>query len=77
MKLQIYLLYRTDEHLTNYSKELLFVVNLPNCIKAARKFNATDTQINQLGYYKQSQLNNVGYEFIIEQYSLNEYVVEP
>lgn len=77
MKLQIYLLYRTDEHLTNYCKELLFVGNLPNCIKAARKFNATDTQINQLGYYKQSQLNNVGYEFIIEQYSLNEYVVEP
>lgn len=46
-------------------------------MKAARKFNATDTQINELGYQKQSQLNNVGYEFMLEQHSLNEYIVEP
>ena len=52
MKLQVYFLYRTDEHLSTDSKELLFIGNLPNCIKAARKFNATDTQINELGYQK-------------------------
>lgn len=77
MKLQIYLLYRTDEHLFTDSKELLFIGNLPNCMKAARKFGATDVQIKELGHYKQSQLNNVGYEFMLEQHSLNEYVVEP
>ena len=77
MKLQVYFLYRTDEHLSTDSKELLFIGNLPNCMKAARKFNATDTQINELGYQKQSQLNNVGYEFMLEQHILNEYIVEP
>lgn len=63
MKLQVYFLYRTDEHLSTGSKELLFIGNLPNCMKAARKFNATDTQINELGYQKQSQLNNVTYYY--------------
>lgn len=77
MKLQVYLLYRTDEHLSTDSKELRFIGNLPNCMKAARKFKATETQINELGRYKQSQLSNVGYEFMLEQHSLNEYVVEP
>lgn len=77
MKLQVYLLYRTDEHLSTDSKELPFIGNLPSCMKAARRFNATDTQINEFGYYKQSQLNNVWYEFMLEQHSLNEYVVEP
>lgn len=77
MKLQVYFLYRTDEYLSTDSKELLFIGNLPNCMKAARKFNATDTQINELWYQKQSQLNNVGYEFMIEQHTLNEYIVEP
>ena len=77
MKLQVYFLYRTDEHLSTDSKELLFIGNLPNCIKAASKFNATDTQINELWYHKQSQLNNVGYEFMLEHHTLNEYIVEP
>ena len=77
MKQQVYLLYRTDEHLSTDSKELLFIGNLSNCMKATRNFGATDTQINELVYYKQSQLNNVGYEFMLEKHSLNEYVVEP
>lgn len=73
MRQQIFLLYRTDEHLANESKELLYIGNLPNCFKAAREFGASD----ELGAYRQSQLSNADYEFIIEQYSLNDYVVEP
>lgn len=77
MRQQIFLLYRTDEHLANESKELLYIGNLPNCFKAAREFGASDAQIDELGAYRQSQLSNTDYEFIIEQYSLNDYVVEP
>ena len=65
----LWLLYRTDEHLTSGSKQLIGAFRtILQCELAMIRNKATREQISQTLYSGKnlSQLNGVGYEFIKE-----------
>jgi hypothetical protein len=71
---KVYLLYRTDEHLSHASKELIFVGSLLcHCITAAKKDGATDEQLKSLYLRGQSQCNNTENEYLAETYNIDEF----
>ena len=75
---KVYLLFRTDEHLSNFSKELLFAGNsVESCITATKRFGATQLQLRQLRAMRQSQCTDSEEEYMIEEHNVNEFVVSP
>ncbi len=73
MNKTIYLVYRCDEWLSSASKELTYVgSDLGDCIaQIVGHKDCTKEQAEQLSLIMQSQSNNLGYEWIIDEVSLN------
>lgn len=64
---KVYLLYRTDGFLYYASKQLVFVGSKQHlCFQAAKADGATETQVEQLMDYNQSQTNSTGNEYLID-----------
>ena len=77
MAKKVYALYRTDEWHSKDSRDLLVVAgSIRRCCKIAKDDGATKEQVEELrGCHHQSQCNNMGFEYDIDVYTLNESLI--
>lgn len=72
--MKLFILYRTDEWHSCSNREMIGVFSSERCMrKALKDNNASEEQIEQMYQYRQSQLNNRGFEFERVEITLNQY----
>lgn len=72
----IYIFYRTDQWLSNESREMVYISDsLENGIAQCKAYrDMTEEQAEQIREMQQSQCNNLDYEWIAETHKINTFV---
>lgn len=71
----VFLFYRTDDWNTHASKDLVYIgTNKMASVKKLMKLDSepiTEEQAEDIRHMNQSQCNNVGYEWVVEEWQVN------
>lgn len=75
MQAIIYLFYKTDEWHTRNSKELIYIGEdfIDACTQLVAYEDMTEHDVQQLMNYRQTQRNNRGYEWEVDEQRINTF----